>query len=88
MRSRKAPARQGYGAGRLQQNDRLGAAAPFGKPALHGDWPRTPAGRHLFLKLGWRFSMKAVMPSFWSSVPKVDWKTRRSKRMPSASVVS
>ena len=35
-----------------------------------------------------RFSTKAAMPSFWSSVANSDWNTRRSKRTPSASVVS
>jgi hypothetical protein len=43
---------------------------------------------HRFLKAGGRFSMKAVMPSLRSSVAKVAWNTRRSKRTPSASVVS
>src|SRR5690554_212691 len=37
---------------------------------------------------GSRFSRKAPMPSFWSSVAKSAWKTRRSNRRPSRSVVS
>ena len=41
-----------------------------------------------FLNCGGRFSRKAAMPSFWSSVPKVAWNMRRSYWMPSASVVS
>jgi hypothetical protein len=41
-----------------------------------------------FLNAAGRFSTKAFMPSFWSSVAKSEWKMRRSKRTPSASVVS
>ena len=41
-----------------------------------------------FLKAGLRFSAKAAMPSFWSSVANMAWNTRRSKRRPSANVVS
>jgi hypothetical protein len=43
---------------------------------------------YLFLNFAGRFSMKAVMPSFWSSVANSAWKTRRSKRTPSARLVS
>jgi hypothetical protein len=43
---------------------------------------------HRFLNFGKRFSVKARMPSFWSSVANSEWKMRRSKRTPSASVVS
>ena len=38
---------------------------------------------HQFLNAAGRFSTKAFMPSFWSSVAKSEWKMRRSKRMPS-----
>ena len=41
-----------------------------------------------FLNAAGRFSAKARMPSFWSSVANSEWKMRRSKRTPSASVVS
>ncbi len=44
--------------------------------------------RQRFWKSGFRFSTKAAMPSFWSAVANMAWNTRRSKRMPSASVVS
>ena len=40
------------------------------------------------LKSAARFSAKARMPSFWSSVANSEWKMRRSNRIPSASVVS
>src|SRR3954463_16101938 len=46
------------------------------------------AAPHRLRKAGLRFSIKAAMPSFWSSVAKVEWNRRRSKRNPSASVVS
>ncbi len=58
---------------------------------------RAPFGRsersaqmylYLCVKFGVRFSTKASMPSFWSSVANMDWKRRRSKRVPSARVVS
>jgi hypothetical protein len=39
-------------------------------------------------KSGLRFSMKAAMPSFWSSSANIEWNSRFSKRSPSASVVS
>ena len=45
-------------------------------------------GSHRFLNFASRFSTKARMPSFWSSVANSEWKMRRSKRTPSASVVS
>src|SRR5690606_33584523 len=41
-----------------------------------------------FWKRGGRFSTKAAMPSFWSSSANMEWKSRRSKRRPSDSVVS
>ncbi|MDB5797383.1 MAG: hypothetical protein JWP36_1285 [Paucimonas sp.] len=41
-----------------------------------------------FWNRGKRFSKKAFMPSFRSSVAKVEWNIRRSKSMPSASVDS
>ena len=41
-----------------------------------------------FLKAGARFSTKAVMPSFLSSVANIEWNRRRSKRTPSLKVVS
>lgn len=37
---------------------------------------------------GFRFSTNAAMPSFWPGVPNDAWNRRRSKRMPSESVVS
>ncbi len=40
------------------------------------------------LKPGFRFSMKADMPSFWSGVPNSDRNSARSCRTPSARVVS
>lgn len=46
------------------------------------------ASGHLSLNSGLRFSANAAIPSFWSSVANMAWKTRRSKRMPSDSVVS
>ena len=46
------------------------------------------AGAYLFLNFAGRFSTKAAMPSFWSSVANSAWNTRRSKRTPSAKVVS
>ena len=33
----------------------------------------------VFVKCGVRFSVKADMPSFWSSVENIDWNKRRSK---------
>src|SRR5262249_41317389 len=50
--------------------------------------PRQAPWNQRFLKRGLRFSTKAAMPSFWSSVANSEWKSRRSKRTPSASVVS
>src|SRR5262249_25726375 len=44
--------------------------------------------RHSFVNRGGRFSMKATMPSLRSLVANKAWKTRRSKRTPSASDVS
>src|SRR6516225_6747577 len=44
--------------------------------------------RHSFMNRGGRFSMKAAMPSLRSLVANKAWKTRRSKRTPSASDVS
>src|SRR6266516_5732795 len=44
--------------------------------------------RHSFMNRGGRFSMKAAMPSLRSLVANKAWKTRRSKRTPSASEVS
>src|SRR5205814_8565559 len=41
-----------------------------------------------FLKLGLRFSRNAAMPSRWSARPNCEWKSRRSKRMPSESGLS
>ena len=41
-----------------------------------------------FLNAGLRFSVNAVIPSFWSCVENKDWNKRRSRRMPSASVSS
>src|SRR6266403_1120300 len=43
---------------------------------------------HLLVNFAGRFSMKAAMPSFWSAVANSEWKALRSKRIPSASVVS
>lgn len=40
------------------------------------------------LKFGARFSTKAAMPSFWSSVANSEWNSRRSYSMPSASGAS
>ena len=57
--------------------------SPRGKPECRGNSPR-----YLFVNLAGRFSTKAAMPSFWSSVANSAWNTRRSKRTPSASVVS
>ena len=62
------------------------------RPALAAAPLRTrtarASSRHRLRKAGLRFSMKASMPSFWSSVAKVEWNSRRSKRTPSARVVS
>lgn len=41
-----------------------------------------------FLNAGLRFSVNAVIPSFWSCVENKDWNRRRSRRIPSASVSS
>jgi hypothetical protein len=41
-----------------------------------------------FRKLGKRFSTNAFIPSFWSSVAKVEWNNLRSNFTPSASGVS
>src|SRR5690606_33472411 len=58
-----------------------------GSPALGANGAqRAPA--QLCLKFGWRFSTKACMPSVWSAVAKIEWNTRRSKRTPSARLVS
>src|SRR5690606_15042706 len=38
---------------------------------------------YLWRKLGGRFSTKAAMPSFWSSVENSEWNTRRSNSRPS-----
>lgn len=49
------------------------------------------AGRALyqrFVKFGKRFSIKAFIPSFWSSVANVLWNNRRSYWTPSANVDS
>lgn len=43
---------------------------------------------YLCPNFAFRLSANAAIPSFWSSVANMAWKTRRSKRMPSASVVS
>ena len=44
------------------------------------------ASPYRFLNFAGRFSTKAAMPSFWSSVANRAWNNRRSKRTPSASV--
>lgn len=49
---------------------------------------RWSSAAHSSLKFGLRLSTKAAMPSFWSLVANVWWNRRRSKRMPSASVIS
>ena len=46
--------------------------------------PRLPDG-HLSRNCASRFSMKADMPSFWSSVANSEWNTRRSNSRPSHS---
>ena len=43
---------------------------------------------YLFLNCALRLSMNARMPSFWSSRANMEWNRRRSKRTPSARVVS
>jgi hypothetical protein len=43
---------------------------------------------HLFLNTGFRFSTNAAIPSFWSTVANIAENSLRSKRIPSASVVS
>jgi hypothetical protein len=43
---------------------------------------------YLSVKFALRFSPNAAMPSFWSWVANMAWNSRRSKRTPSASVVS
>ena len=43
---------------------------------------------YLCLKAGFRFSTNAAIPSFWSSVAKSEWNSRRSNRMPSPSGLS
>jgi len=53
-----------------------------------GDGLTLARKRSRFFQSGLRFSVKACMPSFWSSVAKAEWKSRLSKRTPSASVVS
>src|SRR5690606_35085551 len=76
--------------GRALHAVRSGGAAPThlcGSPALGANGAqRAPA--QLCLKFGWRFSTKACMPSVWSAVAKIEWNTRRSKRTPSARLVS
>jgi len=77
-----------------------GRGPEFERPGYSGG-PRTGQGArtlprlrdrrllcYLCLKLGLRFSMKAAMPSFWSSRAKSEWNRRRSNRTPSARVVS
>src|SRR5690554_506191 len=86
------PARGGKGRfpGRALHAVRSEGAAPTdlcGSPALGANGAqRAPA--QLCLKFGWRFSTKACMPSVWSAVAKIEWNTRRSKRTPSARLVS
>lgn len=46
------------------------------------------AAAQRWVNTGGRFSVKAVMPSFWSALAKTAWKRRRSKRIPSVRVVS
>ena len=53
-----------------------------------GDLRAAVSPCYLFLNFAGRFSMKAAMPSFRSSVVNNGWNTRRSKRTPSASDVS
>src|SRR5690606_8840707 len=76
--------------GRAGHAVRSEGAAPTdlcGSPALGANGAqRAPA--QLCLKFGWRFSTKACMPSVWSAVAKTEWNTRRSKRTPSARLVS
>ncbi|MNM96706.1 hypothetical protein D3C81_1091930 [compost metagenome] len=59
--------------------------------ADQGDAPlaRQLYGRsHRWVHSGWRFWMKACMPSFWSALAKLACSSRRSKRTPSARLVS
>ena len=64
------------------------AEFPAGATAVFSKIRRLRRRGHLFLNAAGRFSTKAFMPSFWSSVANSEWKMRRSKRTPSASVVS
>ena len=49
--------------------------------------PASPGRRSYFpVQSPGRFSTNAAMPSFWSSVPNRPWNSRRSNRMPWASV--
>jgi hypothetical protein len=73
------------------------SAAKVAKPSIVRMWAatRTAAGfgrirasAQRCLNAGLRFSTKAAMPSFWSSSAKEAWNMRRSKWMPSESVVS
>src|SRR5690606_25150703 len=85
-----ARGRKGCSRGRALHAVRSEGAAPThrcGSPALGANGAqRAPA--QLCLKFGWRFSTKACMPSVWSAVAKIEWNTRRSKRTPSARLVS
>src|SRR5690349_15724377 len=47
-----------------------------------------PRHSYLCLKAGFCFSTNAFMPIFWSSLANSEWKRRRSKCTPSASVPS
>src|SRR5690606_15587378 len=86
------PARGGEGCsrGRALHAVRSGGAAPtplWGSPALGANGAqRAPA--QWCLQFGWRFATNACMPSVWSAVAKIEWNTRRSKRTPSARLVS
>ena len=60
------------------ENQHLAAPWRCSSP-VHG-WARLD---HLCFQSALRFSTKAAMPSFWSSVANIEWNTRRSKRMPS-----
>ncbi|MNP86372.1 hypothetical protein D3C76_1865630 [compost metagenome] len=55
---------------------------------LYRGWAGLPRGNYRSRNCGSRFSRKAAMPSFWSSVAKSAWKLRRSNRIPSRKVVS
>src|SRR5262249_459290 len=71
----------------IDHGDRAGRAPRAFEQAVDRDVGSAHAAQR-FLKGGFRLATNAAIRSFWSSVAKVEWKRRRSKRTPSERVVS